>query len=94
MTGKKEEDKKEARKVYKTPVLFLRRSKAGKHLYAFNRIDNDDEGKILGGGIDSILMNISDVTQLIEGKTEWIKVSVISAEKILSVDDRTRRKEG
>jgi len=51
--------------------VFLRKSKAGAHLYAFNR-----EGA-LGGGIESILMDVSEVERLIEGSTEWIKVSVM-----------------
>ena len=58
---------------YKTMVVFLRRSKKGAHLYAFNR-----DG-ILGGDVGSILMDVSEVERLIAGSTEWIKVSVISA---------------
>jgi hypothetical protein len=57
---------------YKNKVLFLRRSKAGKHLFAFQR----DE--ILGGGVDSLILNVSDVKQLLSGEVEWIKVSAMS----------------
>lgn len=65
-------------KTYKQPVLFLRKSKAGKHLYAFNR---EEEGEfVLGGGIGSILMDVSEVERLIAGSTEWIKVGVIPGE--------------
>lgn len=70
------EEKKEE-KTYKNRVVFLRKSKRGAHLYAFNR-----EG-ILGGGVtgavESLLMDVSEVERLIAGSTEWIKVSVISA---------------
>ena len=60
-------------KVYKTKVIFLRKSKAGAHLYAFNR-----DG-ILGGDVGSILMDVSEVKRLIAGSTEWVKLSVIPA---------------
>lgn len=60
---------------YKTKVVFLRKSKRGAHLYAFNR----DE--ILGGGIGSLIIDISEVERLIAGSTEWIKVGVIPAEE-------------
>lgn len=57
---------------YKTKVLFLRKSKAGKHLYAFQR-----EG-ILGEGIASLIVDVSEVKRLIEGSTGWIKVGAVS----------------
>ena len=60
---------------YKTKVIFLRKSKKGAHLYAFNR-----DG-ILGGDVGSILLDVSEVKRLIAGGTEWIKVSVIPAEE-------------
>ena len=60
---------------YKNKVIFLRRSKKRAHLYAFNR-----DGA-LGGGIESILMDISEVERLIEGSTEWIKVSVMEVKE-------------
>ena len=69
----KEESKEE--KKYKNPVLFLRKSKAGEHLYAFNR----DEA--LGGEIESLIFNVSDVKKLLDGKMEWIKVSVMEVKE-------------
>ena len=67
----------EEEKTYKTPVLFMRKSAAGEHLYAFNRDAEDEEGTILGEGVGSILLNISEVVKLIDGKIDWIKVSVM-----------------
>lgn len=57
---------------YKNKVVFLRRSKKGEHLYAF---DNNGAFETAIGG--SILINISDVKALIEGKYESIKVSIM-----------------
>lgn len=69
------EKKEEEEKTYKQPVLFLRKSKAGKHLYAFNR---EEEGvSVLGGGIGSILMDVSEVERVLEGKSEWCKIGVL-----------------
>jgi hypothetical protein len=56
---------------YKNKVVFLRRSKKGAHLYAFNY-----EGA-LGGDVGSLIMDVSEVERLLEGSTEWIKVGVI-----------------
>jgi hypothetical protein len=50
----------------------LRKSKAGKHLFAFER-----DG-VLGKGVDSLVLNVSDVKQLLNGETDWIKVSAMS----------------
>lgn len=61
----------EEKKEYKNKVLFLRKSKAGKHLYAFNK-----DG-ILGGDVGSIVLNVSEVESLLAGKFEWIKVSAM-----------------
>ena len=69
---------------YKNKVLFLHKSKTGNHLYAFNR------DAILAEGVESLIMNVSDVKRLIEGSTTWIKVSVmngISAEKTAEEDE-------
>ena len=60
---------------YKTKVIFLRKSKKGAHLYAFNR-----DG-ILGGDVGSILVDVSEIKRLIAGGTDWVKVSVIPAEE-------------
>jgi hypothetical protein len=57
---------------YANAVVFLRKSKKGEHLYAF---DNDGAFAKAKGG--SLLMNVSDVKNLIEGKFESIKVSVM-----------------
>ena len=72
-------------KEYKTPILYLRKSKAGKHLYTFNVIKRDSQGNggedmLLGGGVGSLIVNISDVQAVIAGKMDWAKVSVLSAE--------------
>ena len=69
-----EEEKKEE-KTYKRPVLFLRKSKAGEHLYTFNR-----DGA-LGNDVESLIFNVSDVKKLLDSSMEWIKISVMSAEK-------------
>lgn len=62
-------------KAYKQKVIFLRRSKKGAHLFAFNY-----EGA-LGGDVGSIIIDVSEVEKVIAGKTEWCKVGVIPAEK-------------
>jgi hypothetical protein len=62
----------EETREYKNKVLFLRKSKKGNHLYAFDR-----DG-ILGKGVDSIVLNVSDVKQLLSGETEWIKASAMA----------------
>ena len=58
--------------VYKNPVLFLRKSKAGKHLYAF-----DYEETFAKARRGSIVMNISDVEALINGNVPFIKISIM-----------------
>jgi hypothetical protein len=73
---KVEEEKKSE---YKRPVLFLYKSKKGKHLYAFNR-ETDDGGEVLGGGVESLLVNIADVEKVISGEWKSIKVSVMLKE--------------
>jgi hypothetical protein len=57
---------------YANKVIFLRKSKKGEHLYAF-----DNDGAFAAAKEGSLLMNISDVKNLIEGKFESIKVSVM-----------------
>jgi hypothetical protein len=56
---------------YKNKVVFLRKSKKGAHLYAFNY-----EGA-LGGDVGSLIMDVSEVERLLAGSTEWIKVGVL-----------------
>ena len=82
------EEKLEEKKTYKRPVLFLRKSKAGKHLYAFNMVKDlreedaeDADMMVLGGGVESLLVNISDVEKVISGEYESTKVSVMLKEK-------------
>ena len=60
---------------YKQKVVFLRRSKKGAHLYAFNY-----EGA-LGGDVGSLIMDVSEVERLLMGSTEWIKVGVVPAKE-------------
>ena len=69
--------KGERQKEYKTPVLFLRKSKAGEHLYAYNRVKEDGGDSILGGDVGSLLLNVSEVVALLNGKMDWVKVSVM-----------------
>ena len=80
------EKEKEEEKTYKNPVLFLRKSKAGEHLYAFNRIieleamkEDAENGLILGKNVGSLLLNVSEVVKLVDGKVDWIKISVLPA---------------
>jgi len=58
---------------YKVHVLFMNRSKAGKHVFIFN-----DEEKILGGEVESLLMNLGEVAELVAGNRKWVKVSVMT----------------
>lgn len=62
---------------YKVPVLFMRKSRAGEHLYAFNVEKKDAEGMVLGNEVGSILLNVSEIIKLVDGKLDWIKVSVL-----------------
>ena len=64
-------------KTYKHPVLFLRKSKAGEHLYAFNVEKKDAEGMVLGNDIGSLLINVSEIEKLLDNKMGWVKVSVL-----------------
>ena len=59
--------------VYKNKVVFLRRSRAGDHLFI-----HDSRGDLVKCG--TLIMNVSEVERLIEGGTEWIKVSVLPPE--------------
>ena len=59
-------------KVYKNKVVFLRRSKAGNHLFVFDSREDLDAGSTL-------IMDVSEVERLIGGGTDWIKVSVLPA---------------
>ena len=61
-------------KQYKNKVVFLRKSKGGEHLYAF-----DNNGALALA--KSLIMNISDVQALLDGKYESIKVSIMEEGK-------------
>ena len=69
---------------YKNAVVFLRRSKAGNHLFV-----HDSREDLISGG--TLIMNVSDVERLIGGGTEWIKVSVLPPE---SAADKAEKEEG
>ena len=73
---------------YKNKVLFLRLSKTGKHLYAFNK-----DG-ILGGDIGSIVLNVSEVVQLLAGKFNWIKISVMPVKEEDSAEESEEKRNG
>ena len=75
--AKTEEEEKE----YKNPVVFLRKSRAGKHLFVF-----DSREELIGGG--TLIMNVSDVEELIGGGTQWIKVSVLPPESAAERSER------
>jgi hypothetical protein len=75
--AKKAEEEVEEKKVYKQPVLFLRKSKVGKHLYAFNREESEEGPAVLDGDVGSIIMDVSEVERLIAGSTDWIKIGII-----------------
>ena len=70
--AKQEKIEEEEKVEYKNPVVFLRKSKAGKHLYVF-----DSREDLLAGG--TLIMDMSEVERLIGGGTDWIKVSVLPA---------------
>ena len=63
---------KEEEKVYKNKVVFLRKSKKGEHLYAF-----DYNGAFETAIDGSLILNVSDVEALIAGRYDSIKVSIM-----------------
>lgn len=65
------------KKEYKSPILYLHKSKAGGHLYAFNVDKEGEEGTVLGDEVESLILNVSDVEAVIGGSTKWAKVSVV-----------------
>ena len=60
------------KKEYKNKAVFLRKSKKGERLYAF-----DNDGAFAKAIEGSIIMNISEVEALIAGKFESVKVSIM-----------------
>ena len=73
------QEEKTEEKSYKNAVVFLRRSKAGNHLFV-----HDNKVVLIGGG--TLIMNVSDVEKLLGGGTEWIKVSVLPPESESAAD--------
>jgi len=65
---------------YKNDVLFMHKSKAGKHLYIFGG-EGEDGRPILGEGVKSLLVNIRDLEELLGG-AEWAKVSVMREDPV------------
>jgi hypothetical protein len=59
-------------KQYKNKVIFLRKSVAGDHLYAF-----DNDGAFAEAIEGSIIMNIAEVKGLLTGNFDFIKVSIM-----------------
>ena len=57
-----------------TDVLWLHKSKEGKHLYTFA-----NEGNF--HNVKSLLVNISEVQALIDGNVKYIKVSLMKEEE-------------
>jgi len=55
---------------YKNKVIWLHKSKAGEHLYAFGK-----EGDF--HNVKSLLMNVSEVETLLKGDVNAIKISII-----------------
>ena len=85
---KEQEKKEEGKKTYANPILYLHKSKKGGHLYAFNVIKDlkegdaeDTEMMVLGGEVESLIMNVSDVSAVLEGEMKWAKVSVVLKEE-------------
>lgn len=65
------EVEEEEEHVYKNKVVFLRLSKSGEHVYAFNR-----DGA-LGEKVASLIANVKDIRAVIDGKGDWAKLSVV-----------------
>jgi hypothetical protein len=75
------EEEKEEEKVYANPILYLHKSKAGGHLYAFNVEKHGGEGMVLGNDIESLILNVSDVSAVLDGQLKWAKISVVLKEE-------------
>ena len=76
---KAKEEVKEEEKTYANPILYLHKSAKGGHLYAFNieKRGGEEGDMVLGDDIESLLMNISDVTAVMNGEMTWCKVSIM-----------------
>ena len=66
-----EEEKQKEEHVYKNKVVFLRLSKSGEHVYAFNR-----DGA-LGKEVASLIANVKDIRAVIDDKSDWAKISIV-----------------
>ena len=66
----------EEEKTYKNPILYLHKSKAGGHLYAFN-VEKKGGGMVLGEEVESLILNVSDISAVLQGQLKWCKVSVV-----------------
>jgi hypothetical protein len=73
----------EEEKTYVNPILYLRKSKKGGHLYAFNveKHGGEEGDMVLGEEVESLILNVSDVSAVLEGQLEWCKVSVVLKEE-------------
>ena len=82
MTKEKEQEKKED-KVYQNPILYLHKSKTGGHLYAFNveKKGGEEGDMVLGNDVESLILNVSDISAVLEGQLKWAKVSVVLKEE-------------
>ena len=79
--GEKREELGKEEKTYANPILYLHESKKGEHLYAFNIEKKGGEGMVLGEEVESLILNVSDVSALLEGRLKWAKVSVVLKEE-------------
>jgi hypothetical protein len=64
------------KKEYKNKVIFLRLSRTGNHVYAFN-----NEG-VLGENVESLITNVKEVERVLEGvKGAYAKMSVMEVKE-------------
>jgi len=78
----------EEKKAYKNAVVFLRLSKSGEHVYAFNR-----DGA-LGKEVSSLIANVKDIRAVLDGKSDWAKVSVVATESPSLLRNVEEKEEG
>ena len=69
-------------KTYKNKVVYLRLSKVGEHVYAFNVESKDEEGvgtgeMALGEKVESLIANRKEVEAVLSGSAEYAKISVL-----------------
>ena len=70
-------------KEYKNKVIWLHKSKAGEHLYAFGK-----EGDF--HNVRSLLMNVSEVDNLLKGYVDSIKISIMENEENTETNSESR----